>query len=74
MLAATAEVRVQPSDLDQEELLMMLGDVLTQVASGHLDDHRCPICENGELVCSDADGKLTVRCPSCRLDFEGWLG
>ena len=65
---------MQPNDLDQEELLMMLGDVLTQVASGHAEGHRCPVCENAELVCSADGGKITVRCPGCRLDFEGWLG
>ena len=65
---------MQPSDLDPEELLMMLGDVLTQVASGHPDGHRCPVCENADLECREVDGKITVRCGSCRLDFEGWLG
>ncbi len=69
-----AEVCVQPNDLDQEELLMMLGDVLTEVAAGHAEGHRCPVCENAELACSEDGGKVVVRCPSCRLDFNGWLG
>ena len=74
MLALLWEVRMRPSDLDQEELLMMLGDTLTQVASGHPDGHRCPVCETAELNCSEADGKVDVKCPHCGLDFSGWLG
>ncbi len=74
MLTGAAEVYVQPSDLDQEELLMTLGDVLTQVAAGHTDGHRCPICENAELSCTEAHGEVTVTCAACRLDFHGWLG
>jgi hypothetical protein len=74
MLAKQGEVRMLPGDLDQEELLMMLGDVLTQVASGHPEGHRCPVCSDSDLICDESDGKVTVRCPKCRLDFEGWLG
>lgn len=68
------EGRVQPSDLDQDELLMMLADVLTDVAAGHEDGHRCPVCQGADLDCKHEDGHVTVRCPGCRLDFSGWLG
>ena len=64
-LAWQPEGSVQPGDLDQEELLMTLGDVLTEVASGHLDGHRCPVCAGGTLLCGDADGKIVrVTVPS----------
>ena len=65
---------MQPSDLDEEELLMMLSDVLTQVAAGQTEGHRCPVCDGADLLCQESDGHVKVQCGRCRLDFAGWLG
>jgi hypothetical protein len=66
---------MRPSDYDQEELMLMLQDTLTQAASGRTDGLRCPICERGEVVVEDGDeGWIKIECPQCGLKFEGLLG
>lgn len=64
---------------DEEELLMELQDVLTMVAAGRTDGHKCPFGQDVTLDCQDDDGWARVRCPSCNcgrggLKFDGLLG
>jgi ribosomal protein L37AE/L43A len=65
---------VDPNEWDDEETMMALSDVLTQVAAGRTDNHECPRCGRGKLSCSEDDGWIKIRCPQCRLSFEGMLG
>ena len=59
---------------DDEETMMALADVLTEVASGRVDGHRCPRCDKA-LDCNEDDrGWLHVRCTGCGLRFDGMLG
>ena len=64
---------MRPQDLDPEELLMTLSDVLTDVAAGRLEGHRCPICQGADLVCAEDHGEVRVQCAHCRLDFVGYV-
>lgn len=66
---------MRPSDLDQEELMLMLQDTLTMAASGHTDGLRCPVCDRGEVSAENGeDGWIRIECPQCGLKFEGLLG
>lgn len=67
---------MRPSDYDQEELMLMLQDTLTQAASGRTDGLRCPVCERADVVVEEGsdEGWLKIECPKCGLQFEGLLG
>jgi len=63
----------------EEEILMALQDVLTEVAAGRSDGHKCPFGQDAALDCDYSDGWVRVGCPSCNcgrggLKFEGLVG
>jgi len=63
---------MRPQDFEKEEILLMLQDVLTSVASGHGENLRCPVCEKGVLDAAMGDDDwVRVVCPQCGLNFEG---
>lgn len=65
--------------LDEEEILMELQDVLTQVAAGRVDGHGCPFSPDVALTCEWDEGWVRVKCTACTcgrggLKFEGLAG
>lgn len=55
------------------DVLEEYGSIIDECLAGRIEEHKCPICKDGELDCRVTDEKVTLKCKKCGRFFEGLL-